>query len=197
MTPKITLALIALIVLGRFVHGAFWRDHFSRISRVQQIRERFAADRRAAIQLLSNEQLAPDSISFRLLYLISSMLVRRSQSYRHFANRLIASMGESEFRSDSPMIGKLREEMNSWTPDVREVWDRFSSNLDFMVRQSVWQIRVLLWLEDQFGISRWVRPVLEMSERLVDRWNHNRRLPTGIDVIRTGRRTRRWARAAA
>lgn len=198
MTPAITWSIVALIVVAGVGLRVYWRVYFDRIRRTQDLRERFAASRRAAIQLLDSGQVAPDSETFVLLYLVSSRLVRRSAHYRNFSKDIILSMARSEFRSESASIQQLHSEMSSWTSDVRETWDVFLDNMNFMVVTSMWELRLALKLEKMFGISRFIRLLAKFAEWLARKMDGGSgRLPTGIDVLRTSRRTREWARHSA
>ena len=98
-----------------------------------------------------------------------------------------------------PTLEEVPEELRPLLP--RQAFplldQRFNQDLVFMVRESVWEIRVLLWLEQVFGIRWWLQQIAKMLERLIQWLNDDSKIPAGMDVIRTARQTQAWARAAA
>jgi len=197
MTPILTWSIVAMIVLASISVRVYWSNRFKRYTRVQTIRENFATSRRTAIHLLHDEQLKPESMSFGMMYLMSSRLVRRSGNYRSFSEEIIKSFVDTPLRGDAVALAKLRAEMATWTPDVREAWDKFFENIHLMVVGSVWEVRVLLWFERYFGIFSIAKTLARFGEKILNRINRDGALPISLDVVRTSRRTRKWVRSAA
>lgn len=195
MTPIVTWSIVALIVICAFYVRRSQRAHLDRVRRSQDIRERFAKNRRVAVHLLHDGQLSPTSTTFATLYLVSSKLVRRSNSYGDFSAEIVRSLADTELRSDSPSLGQLKQEMESWTPDVREAWISFSNNIFYMVATSVWWMRALVFVDKVLPLSLFFTILIAVGRFFRARIDRSSTVPTiGFDVMRTSRQTQEWAR---
>lgn len=191
MLPYIAFGIVAAF-FGLLIAVDRWNARrVRRLLLVHRTRESFAEIRRRSLRFLESEDLRADSATFSMLYEMSSLMVRRSQSYEHIASAMLRSLMESDYRRGSKRLLALQSEACSWSSGVQRTWGDLNRAIMEMVFDFYWPMRLARRVYLAPGMRPLIAPMAEAFAR-----NHPKsQLGRGMETVETGRQQLRGVAA--
>ncbi len=164
------IAVVAVLWAGReLIIGIFvWRSRqkFQHEIRVERTQRYFATARNELMQLAIANEIDVNSTTFRYLYFLNTLLMRRPDAYPEWSTALrITFLRPQESESDS----SVEIESEKWTPAIRDVVKTTADALDsFLIDYSLaWRLVFKLKKRSEPEITpmKWHR---RLAERITE-----------------------------
>jgi hypothetical protein len=151
------LGIVAMVVLN--VSMGMFRLRLRREVREERTRAHFAACRNSLMEIARRGDVSVKSATFRMLYGVSTAVVRRREQYDDLAQ----VVGRAVLLPPAPggLARAVDAEQSTWTPEVRQVAQQLAEGLVMVMRDYSFPMRFILYTLERQGM-----PLPEYRARL-------------------------------